>query len=266
LDEVGVVRDLAFESFQVRSEARESLEGALEELRSSLAAQLEEAEKSIVPLIRQLIEPDAADVKKIAGKMLDHVLAELDGLSYLKDANSNMFIDLQENLENLQTGEEAFTNTVLRAASANPQNASLQKICIDALTSKDITVDLDECITCLLRCLEVHPLNRSLQEACCEAIPRLAIKFPDAVGHIGPEDGVSRLLKVMTDNIEQKATQEAALSALLVLLKHNAGDKLQAVWTLSAVGVIQALMQKHPEQQEIQRIGRDLLSILAPLS
>ena len=38
---------------QVRSEARESAVAAVEELRSSLAAQLEEAEKGIVPLIRQ---------------------------------------------------------------------------------------------------------------------------------------------------------------------------------------------------------------------
>jgi len=136
LEEIPKVKALALDSLKVRSAARKtiSLDGGLEGLNRTLAAQLDEVADGFRPLVDQLVQPTHADeVGKGAKRRLNNVLAELSALSDLKEANCDIFLQMEESLEDLLSSESAFTDTVLQAARANPQNADLQKTCAETL-------------------------------------------------------------------------------------------------------------------------------------
>mmetsp|Transcript_22882 Transcript_22882/g.41492 ORF Transcript_22882/g.41492 Transcript_22882/m.41492 type:complete len:371 (+) Transcript_22882:45-1157(+) len=129
------VRTMAFESFQVRADARERVTaaGGVEELRRTLAEGLDKAERSMQPLIAKLSDASSATEVEIAvKKKLRNVTAEYDFISDLKEANANLLVDLTEELDELQEAKFAFSETVMRAAASNPQNTPLQKIADEA--------------------------------------------------------------------------------------------------------------------------------------
>lgn len=165
-DELRKVNALAFDSLKVRFEARGevSLTGGLDGLRQTLAAQLDELDKEVQPLMDQLLEPmGAAEVRENAAKRLRNTLTELGDLSDLKEANSDTFLLLEEHLGDLQNVGSAFNHTVLQAARANPQNTHLQKTCHETLSR---TPD-----ACINRDNDDDNIDVwSVEEACCEEL------------------------------------------------------------------------------------------------
>ena len=53
-------------------------------------------------------------------------------------------MQLQDELDDLQHGERSFVETALQTAQANPQNASLQKACSEALTLRGHVGNLED--------------------------------------------------------------------------------------------------------------------------
>jgi len=261
------VRDVAFDSLKVRSEARAevALAGGLEGIHRTLAAKLDEAETGVKPLVDKLVEPSqVADARKDAEQMLSAVVAEFEAISSLKEAHSETFMQLQDDLDALQHGERTFIETVLRAARANPQNASLQKACIEALIFRERNGNLDDCIELIVEAMEAHGRCRRVLETCCKAVVHLVEHFPSVTQQLGQKGFVERLLKIVTEYAQDAAIQMAAFSALLGLVDCSDDNQTTATFH-GAVQTIQEAIEKHEANCEIQKKGLVLLDILVPL-
>lgn len=213
--------------------------------------------------------------------MLDNVMSEFEAIGTLKEANSNMFVELQDHLDDLQVGEIAFTDTVLQAARANPQNAPLQKKCIETLlcmpdVCRKRNSNLNDCIAFLLETMGAHVKHGPLQESCCKALSHLQ----EAAEEIGQQGGIQKLLMVISAHVDDAAVEKAALSALLDLTIHNESNRLIAA-SSGAVQIVQAVMPKAPKlscrsrsaslvrhiaEADVQSIGDNLLGILVSQS
>lgn len=223
------VRTVAFESLNVRADARETvaLDGGLEAIRLTLTAQLEETENDVKPLIDKLVEPlHVSQARVDAENMLSRVMDEFEAIYSLKEANSNTFMQLQDDMHELQDGEESFVETMIQVARANPQNASLQKTCIQALIFRERNGSLDKCIDFLAEHIEAEHIDtnadcKRLLETSCKAVVHLVEHFETSVEMLRQKGFEQKLTNIIVKNPKVEPIRASACSALLAILAHR---------------------------------------------
>jgi hypothetical protein len=118
-------------SLEVRHEARGvvSLDTGLGGMRRSLNANIVEADGDVRALLEVLREPsNAAQVRQMAKKLLDDAHAEAESKSSFKEAMTEIVLQLDDDVDASQQHTAAIVDTLVQAASANPENSSLQRI------------------------------------------------------------------------------------------------------------------------------------------
>jgi len=181
------VDDMALESMRVRYEARGSVSDAdgLDGLRQILLSQLEDAAGAVRSMAEQLSDPRrASKLRETITRRLRNVESELITLSDLKTANSDIFLVMEERLDDLEIDETSFTSTVLQAARANPENMGLLKICVETLACppgdcRPSRKDLKEYMSFLTEVQAKLPDHPALGESCRKALKHLGGSFSD---------------------------------------------------------------------------------------
>jgi len=165
--------------------------------------------------------------------MLHGVKDEFEAIYSLKEANSQTFMQLQDDMHNLQHGEASFVETMILAARANPQNVSLQKTCIEALIFRDRNRSLNQCIEFLAETMDAHADCERLLEISCKAVVHLVEHFAKTADVLRQKGFMQRLANVIVEHSQEEPMRRSACSALLALLLHS--DDARNISKLSEV-------------------------------
>jgi hypothetical protein len=250
-----------------------TMEGGLEFAEKHVSEVCSDAHRVVEGLLQQLSQPEqVSSVKRRAQEFVSHMAEELESISYCKEANTFMMLDMEENIKELEVAEHNFALSVVQEARVGPENVLFQERALQTLarvleayalkqrSGLHLINVLGDCVNFVLESLRSQRCqNTSLQEDACRVLGHLATHGIEY--SLIRDSCIPALLNTMQVQCDQSSVQVCACGALLQIAGSSVQNKM-LVAKLVSIDVISNAIHNHPMDTQLQQVGIDLLSVL----